>query len=164
MTARAIVETRVTCLSFSQADQIVADDSKARAKLAEAIDREFEARRDRLCDSGQSRPVERVTSLLVNLSCSNSYEGRDPHVITESWDCGTIADMLALSVDDLSDILVELERRDLIEPDASGGIRLKDIEALEALADGPAKTPDPVFHYPSRVRPPKLPANFTAAA
>jgi CRP/FNR family transcriptional regulator len=164
MTARALVETCVACIPLGEAEAIVAGDAKAKAKLAEAIDREFEARRDRLWDSGRSRPVERVTSLLVNLSCSNSYEGRDPLVITESWDCGTIADMIGLSVDDLSDILVELERRDLIAPDVSGGIRLKDIEALEDLADGPGTSPDPVFRYPGRTRPPRLPRPFIAAA
>jgi CRP/FNR family transcriptional regulator len=145
------------------ARQIVTGDPRQEAKLAEVVEREFEARRDRLGDAGQTRPVERVAALLVNLSCSNRYEGRDPTLVTDCWDCGTIADMLGVSVDDLAEILVDLERRDLIGPDSSGGLRLRDIDALEAVADGADKARGDGT-YARRARPPKLPEPWSAAA
>jgi len=138
LSACAFVESRVVCLPLGVEDEIAAADPKAEAKLAEAVEREFEARRDALSDAGASKPVERLAALLVNLSASNRYEGRDPSLITDSWTCGAIADMLGLAVGELSEILVDLARRGLIEPDLPRGLRLIDIDALEAIADGAA--------------------------
>jgi len=164
-TARAMTETRVSSLPLSSALEIVGEDSRAASKLAVAIDREFEARRDLLVDAGQAKPIERVASLLVNLSCSNGYEGRDPLLITDAWDCGTIADFLDLSVGDLADMLIDLEDCDLIKPDSSGGLRIVNIEALETLADEPWQAPsrNRILNG-QRARPPKLPPQWSAAA
>lgn len=163
-TARAVAPTRVVRLSSSEVDKIVAGEPRQAAKLAEAIEHEFHARRDLLSDPALSKTVERVASLLVNLSCSNVYEGRDPHFIVDCWDCGTIADMLDLTLAEYMGVLVELEARNLIEPVPSGGLQLKDIEALEVLADGPAKSTDTTFAYERRSRPPKVPMNWPTAA
>lgn len=164
VTARALVETRLTGLTSSQVNEIMATNTRQEARLAAAIEREFEERRIQLGDTAEHRPVERFAALLVNLSCSNAYEGRDPHLIVDCSDCGTIADMLDLSVAELTDILVELERRKLVEPDLSGGLRLKDIDALEVLADGPTNSADRIFVYEQHTRPPALPARWPVAA
>ena len=47
-----------------------------------------------------------------------------------------IANSLRMSVDTLADVLLVFELRGLIEPHAPAGLRLKDIAALEAIADG----------------------------
>jgi hypothetical protein len=145
-------------------EELVAGDPRAEKKLAEAIERELDARRDCLHEAGRTMPVERVASLLVNLSCSNAYEGRDPHFITDDWESETIAGMLDLSVDELAEILTELERRNLIECFPREGLRLKNIDALEALADGPAKASDEIFQYARYTRPPRLPEPSSQAA
>jgi hypothetical protein len=56
-------------------------------------------------------------------------------LIKDSWKCGVIADLLQLTLNDLSAVLVDLERRGLIEA-AGEELRLTDIAALEAMADG----------------------------
>jgi hypothetical protein len=59
-------------------------------------------------------------------------------VVTETFSCGFVADYLSMSVEPLAAILVELERRGLIEPCPPAGLRLKDICALDEVAAQPA--------------------------
>lgn len=163
LSARAVLETRVSPVAVSEVDELIDGDPRAEAKRADAIEREFEARREALVGSGTRKPVERVAALLVNLSCSNVYEGRDATLITDSMQCGAIADMLGVSISDLREMLLDLERRGLVEP-APGGLRLNNIDALENLADGPTRGSDEVQISDRRVRPPKLPAHCSQAA
>jgi CRP/FNR family transcriptional regulator len=160
LSARALVDTTVTCLTIDAAADIIRDDPKAKGKLAAAIEREFEIRRDELRAAGQRQPIERVAALLVTSARTNVQQGRAADLIEDSWRCGVIADLLRLSLDDLTAILVELERRGSIEV-TSEGLRLKDIAALEALADGirPASSQSAV----KPVRTPKLPPAYKAA-
>lgn len=164
LSARALLETTVTCVPVDSIDDIIRDNPRAQAKLALAIDREFEAHREDLSSSGQRQPIERVAALLVTSSRTNIQQGRDPHLIKDSWRCGVIADLLRLSLDDLTKILVELERRDLIEATADG-LRLTDIVALEALADGlrPGISRSGASMQPRSPRPPKPVPNYKAA-
>ena len=134
LSARALLESSITCVPVDRTDDVIKDDARARGKLAVAVDREIEARREELFASGQRQPIERVAALLVTSSRTNVQQGREANLIEDTWRCGVIADLLQVSLDDLTAILVALERRGLIETTA-GGIRLKDIDALEALAD-----------------------------
>ena len=134
--ARAIGETRITCLSLSVMGRIAEVDPLARDQLKQAIDDELELVRDGLVRSGQRNPIERVAAFFVALSRGNSHEGRIPNIITDSMKCGVVASYLSLSVETLARILVELEERGLIENCPPLGLRLKDIAALERLADG----------------------------
>ena len=134
--ARAIGETRIACLPLNAVDRIVELSPRARDQLEQAIDHELEFVRDGLVTSGQSNPIERVAAYFVALSHSNSYEGRIPNIITDSLTCGVVAGDLALSVEGLARVLVELGERGLIENCPPLGLRLNDITALERLADG----------------------------
>ena len=49
--------------------------------------------------------------------------------------CGVVADFLALTIDRLGALLVQLNQRGIIEQ-TPGGIRLTDVAALETLAGG----------------------------
>jgi CRP/FNR family transcriptional regulator len=145
--ARAMGETRITCLPSSAVDRIVEANPLARDRLKQAIDEEFEFVRDGLVRSGRRNPIERLAAFFVALSRSNSYEGRIPNIIADSVKCGVVASYLALSVETLARMLVELEERGLIEYCTPSGLRLKDIAALEQLADGretvgPCSRPD----------------------
>jgi CRP/FNR family transcriptional regulator, anaerobic regulatory protein len=133
--ARALLETSVECLTLDSAAEVIRNNAKAKTKLAGVIEREFEIRREELRGAGQRQPVERVAALLVTSARTNVQEGRAPDLIEDSWRCGVIADLLRLSLDELTALLVELERRGLITATANG-LRLQDIAVLEALADG----------------------------
>jgi CRP/FNR family transcriptional regulator len=135
-TARSMVEAEVTRLPLSSVDKIVEADPRARDSLKQAIDREVDFVRASLVKSGQENPIERVAAFLVALSRNNKSEGRDPSLISDSIHCGVVATYLSLSVDALGKFLVELEKRGLIELHSPRGLRLKDLIALEHLADG----------------------------
>jgi CRP/FNR family transcriptional regulator, anaerobic regulatory protein len=134
LNARALLPTKVACIPVAETEDALKGDALALARLAQAADREIEARREELVKAGQRQPVERVAALLVTSSRTNTQQGRRADVIEDSWRCGVIADLLQLDLDDLTAILVDLERRGLVESTA-GALRLKDIPALESLAD-----------------------------
>jgi len=138
-TARAMVETRIACLPLASVDSLVAGDPKAEAKLAQAIEREFELQRSSLVEAGRRNPMGRVAALLVALSQVNKHDGRDPNVIATPWQCGPVAHQLELSLDDLAQILLDLEELGLIEVcdvhSATHGLRIKDPDRLEEIAD-----------------------------
>ena len=131
--ARAVTKTEVTCLPLEALASAIEDDPKAQANLNDAIEREFEFRRAALVEAGRSAPLERLAAFLVSLSRTNAHEGRDPTVIGESCPSVFAAGYLGLSIEDLTSLLLELERRELIKP-YSGGVRLRDIGELEKLA------------------------------
>jgi CRP/FNR family transcriptional regulator len=131
--ARSIGETRITCLPLDAVDRVVEASPRARDQLKKAINDELEFVRDGLVTSGQRNPIERVAAFFVAVSRCNSYEGRIANIITDSLKCGVVASDLALSVEGLARILVELEKRGLIE-DSPQGLRLNDIAALDRLA------------------------------
>jgi CRP/FNR family transcriptional regulator len=154
LTARTLLPSSVSCLPVIETENAIGHDPRARAKLAEAAEREIEARRDELFKAGERHPIERVAALLVTSSRTNSQQGRRPDLIEDSWRCGVIADLLRLDLDDLTAILVELERRGLIET-TTGGLRLKDIAALESLSDRLGKESS-AQSPPRPGRPPRL--------
>ncbi len=141
--ARAVTSTEVTCLPLEALASAIDDDYTAQAKLDDAIEREFEYRRATVVEAGRRAPRERLAAFLVSLSRTNSHEGRDPTVIGEACPSVFAAGYLGLGIEDLTALLLELEHRRLIEP-YSGGVRLKDIDALEELAG--AVTPERARH------------------
>lgn len=143
--ARASVETVAHCVPFSAQDRLIADDPRAQARLADAIEREFEFLRRSSVKFSRENPLGRVAAFLLTLSRENEQEGRDPSLLVQPLHCGVVADFLALSIDRLGSLLVELERRGVIAPCPPQGLRLTNIAALERLAGGPhlAAAPQP---------------------
>ena len=131
--ARAVTKTEVTCSPLEALASAIEDDPKAQAKLNDAVEREFEFRRAALVEAGRSSPLGRLAAFLVSLSRTNAHEGRDPTVIGESCPSVFAAAYLGLSIEELTALLLELERRELIKA-YSGGVRLRDIGELEKLA------------------------------
>jgi len=96
----------------------------------------------RRANAFHSDAVERTAALLVVLSRNNGYEGRDPSIIADDLHCGLVADMLGIGIDTLAGVLVDLERRELVEWRQDGGLHLKDIDVLDRLSEGrPAPAP-----------------------
>jgi CRP/FNR family transcriptional regulator len=130
--AQASIETSLSCLPRSALDP--GADTGARARLTAAIEREVAFLDESLVRRESLGPVRRVAALFVTMSRYNAYEGRDPSLVTDSLKCGVVAGYLNMTVDQLAIQLAELERRGLIEP-CDRGLRLKDLDALEQLAD-----------------------------
>ncbi len=128
------METDVELLPLSAQDHLFADDPKAQARLAEAIEREVEFLRESCVRFSQQNPLGRLAAFLLTLSRENEQEGRDPAILLQTLNCGVVADFLALSIYRLASLLVELERRGLIAPCPPDGLRLADIPGLEGLA------------------------------
>lgn len=97
-------------------------------------ERLFELRREAIALSNQHDPMARVAALLLSIAETNRYEGRDPRTVPKSLSSGFVADLLGMSVDALAHVLKEMEARGLIEPGGSSTLRLKDVDALAALA------------------------------
>ncbi|MFA6139803.1 MAG: Crp/Fnr family transcriptional regulator [Hyphomicrobium sp.] len=136
LSARAMLDSSLTCIPIDALAEVARTDPRAQAKLAQSVEREFEARRDELCGAAvQRHPIERVAALLVTSARTNVQQGRPAELIKDSWKCGVIADLLQLTLDDLTAILVDLQRRGLIAA-AGEDLLLVDIPALDAMADG----------------------------
>jgi len=134
--AQAAMETSLVCLSRTGLDPAAERNARSRSRLTAAIEREVTFLKESLLRSGASGLLERVAALFVTLSHYNAYEGREPALITDSLKCGVVAGYLNMSVDQLAAQLAEMEARGLIEPCAKG-LRLKDLDALERIADRP---------------------------
>src|SRR5262245_14405270 len=133
-TAQAMVASSVSVVSHDELEHALEHDGQLAARLAAAADREFELLRLRALGRGTPDPVGRVAAFLAAMSHMNAREGREAFVIGDSMTCGVVAERLQMSVDSLAHALLELERRGLVAPCARG-LRLKDLAALEALAD-----------------------------
>jgi CRP/FNR family transcriptional regulator len=134
--AQAAMETSIICLSRTQLDPAAERNARARARLTAAIEREVNYLKESLLRGEHPSALERVAALFVTLSRYNAYEGREPTLITDSLKCGVVAGYLNMSVDELAAQLSAMEARGLIELCAKG-LRLKDLDGLEKIADGP---------------------------
>ena len=133
--AQATMETQLACVPRAGLDPALDRSPRSRGRLTAAIEREVAFLKQSLVEMGRPSPLRRVAALFVTLSRYNVYEGRTPSLITNSLTCGVVSGYLGMSVDQLAAHLTELEARGLIEP-CDKGLRLLDLESLEALADG----------------------------
>lgn len=134
--ARATVETKVRCFALADLDRLTARDDRAKARFDAAVQREFVFRRDSLVKMGRERPVVRLSAFLMAVSSRNREEGRDATLVDDALDCAVIAQYLGLSVDLLALALVQLEMQGLVHTAPHRGLRLNDLAALEAIANG----------------------------
>lgn len=133
--ARAMVATRVTCLPLTASDHLNEGGERAASRYKQAVDREFASRREGLLAAGPGRPAVRLAAFLIVLSRRNSLEGHDPDLIDGALECTVVADHLGLSMDLLAVAVAELKRRELVQPEADGCLRVNDRGALEALSN-----------------------------
>jgi CRP/FNR family transcriptional regulator len=132
-TAQAMVETTVSVVSAHEVERAAEADGRLAARMAAAVDREFDHLRARAIKAGEGGPAVRVASFLSALSRMSASEGRDPNLIADEITSGFVAEALKMSVDSLARALADLERRGVIAPSGSG-LRIVDPGALEKLA------------------------------
>lgn len=137
--ARALVDTRLTRYPRHATDLIVETDLRARRQLTEAMEREFEHKRD-LGAKRAANPLVRVCALLLSLTSMGTHDGRDPRIVVDTLPSGLVAECLLMSVETLSATLRHLRDDGLIER-VPGGIRLVNFCALESIADGNGSLP-----------------------
>ena len=131
-TAQAMVETEVREVSDYELEQALDVDASLAARVSAAADREFDVLRERTVGPRRDQS-DRAASLLVTLSHLNSAEGRDPMLIGDELTSGVVAEQLDTTIDGLVKALRDLERRGVVRA-TEGGLRITDLEGLEAIA------------------------------
>jgi CRP/FNR family transcriptional regulator len=133
--ARAVIGTKVSCLALDEIDRLTAEDTRAKSRFDEAVEREFAFRRDQVSNAGRAGPLMQLAAFLVAVSRQNEDEGRDPKIIDDTLECAVVAGYLGISVECLESVLVELEELGLVQSAPHHGLRITDMERLQALAD-----------------------------
>jgi CRP/FNR family transcriptional regulator, anaerobic regulatory protein len=133
-TAQAVAKTIVSPISDEEFEQLLETDGQLAARFAAAGDREFDFMRVRSIDSNRGKPAKRVASFIAAMSRLSADEGRDPNIITDEFSSGVVAEHLNMSLDALASVLRELQAKGMVA-DAGNGLRIVDIDALEAFAD-----------------------------
>jgi CRP/FNR family transcriptional regulator len=133
-TARAMTQTHVTCIPIERVGALLGSHAELRAQYARGAESEFAARRS-LIIASPSSPVRRLAAFLVALSRINKYEGMDPSCIQENIKASYVCECLALDMRALGRALVELKAKGVVDTGANSTLHLKDLEALERLAD-----------------------------
>jgi CRP/FNR family transcriptional regulator len=146
--ARAILDTRLVAIPLDFMADLASHDPALQVRLDAAIEREFEYLRACTVKSGQQSLYRRVAAFLVSASRINQHEGRDPMTVVDTCPSGFVADLLGTDVKSLGAVLVDFERRGLIEPCVTG-LRLKDVRALEFMAARSALPSSPPGRRPA---------------
>ncbi len=135
MAARAVVDSKVSCLDLDDIDRLTAEDARAKARFDDAVEREFKLRRDYIANTGSPRQLVQLAAFLIAVAHQNESEGRDPDLIDDTLECAVVAGYLGVSVERLAQMLIEPEELGLVEAAPDHGLRIADMERLEALSD-----------------------------
>lgn len=135
VSVEALADAVVQCLPRAAIAALVRDDGNLALRHAEAANVELQLLRQTLVAQGRSDTMMRVAALLCVLSSINASEGRQRDLITDDITCGFVAETLGLEVQVLEEALVGLARQGMIEARSDGALRIKDLAALERLAE-----------------------------
>ena len=137
--AQATSRARIHLLPIASLRQVMRDDAGLGMKLYEAMSRELSAARELLITVSQRTAVERVASFLVALSRRNARNAEDPLEFVLPMTRNDIADFLGLTIETVSRMFSRFRLAGLIDIEQIVLIRIRDREALEALAAGPSE-------------------------
>jgi CRP/FNR family transcriptional regulator len=132
-TAQAMTRTTLRLVSPPEFERRLDADGQLAARLAAAIDREFDVLKARAIRCVPAAAEKRLAALLVAISGINASEGRDPARVGDEVSSAFVADQLGLSLEDVTDALVSLRKRGFITAGADD-LRLVDIAGLERLS------------------------------
>jgi CRP/FNR family transcriptional regulator, anaerobic regulatory protein len=132
--AMALGPSRVRQLPLAARAQVLARSERNSRRYAEAVAREFHARREELVAAFRGQPVRRLASLLLSMSELNRYEGRDPSLIADAFTCQGVADFLGLEVATLAEALLTLAQMGFVAHCPPSSLRILDLAGLAALS------------------------------
>jgi CRP/FNR family transcriptional regulator len=136
MNAQAIKPTRVRSMPVSALYQLAVQDPRLSFKLYETVANDLAATRDLLMTTGHRSARERVAAFLLAFSQRNERNGQPADMIELPMTRADIADFLGLTIETVSRTLTKLKICGLIDLPQSACVHLRDIEALQALAEG----------------------------
>ncbi|NJM55292.1 MAG: helix-turn-helix domain-containing protein [Verrucomicrobiae bacterium] len=136
--AQALIATRVRCMPQAALRRLAERDAEIAIRIYEAIAQELSATRAHLVSIARHSATERVVTFLLAMSRRNRIHDRDPQTIDLPMSRGDIADYLGLTIETVSRTFSKLKSVGLIEIDQCTSLRLVDIAALKAVADGEA--------------------------
>jgi CRP-like cAMP-binding protein len=134
--AKAIVDSIVSFVATADIVLLAERDPILRQEHADAVEQEFECRKELLIKRARATVVERVAAFLFSVSRQNEYEGRDPTRISDTLQGGAVTSLLGLDISTFERALLELHGMNIVEQCPRRGVHLKDLEALKRLADG----------------------------
>ncbi len=134
--AQATKPTQLRSLSWSTVQNTARQDAALGLKLYEAISNELAAAHDLLLTTGQRSAVERVAAFLLAMSRRGVRNGQDGTVIDLPMTRADIGDFLGLTIETVSRTFTKLRQQGIIDLAQSVRVKLVDIEALEAYAEG----------------------------
>lgn len=134
--AQATKPSRLRSLPWSTMQHIARHDPAFGLKLYEAISQELAAAHELLLTTGQRSAAERVAAFLLAMSRRSARQGQDPAVIDLPMTRTDIGDFLGLTIETVSRTFTKLRRQGIIDLAQSAHVKLIDIAALEALAQG----------------------------
>jgi CRP/FNR family transcriptional regulator len=132
-TAKAMVDTCVCVATDADLDRALTNNNRLFFSLAEAREREFNYLRNRSRNANLLPPIQRIANFLLVIVSINVSEGRDPLIVTDDVSSGYVAQQLQMTIDTLSNALVNLRRRGFVDV-CENGLRILDIASLETLA------------------------------
>lgn len=133
-TAQAMVDTVVSLISEDELKNVLDIDDRLSFRLTAAIEREFDYLRDRTIGRAPIAPTARVANLLLAISSMNGREGRNGQFISDDLTAGFVAERLNMSIESLTEALLNLKTRGAIK-EAPGGLEIVDMTALQRMAD-----------------------------
>ena len=131
--ATAVSDAVVSFWPRSALGQLTQQSPILQDRQADAVEREFMHLRRSIVTSPADRPIGRLAAFLSVVSRMNAAEGRDPTIVDETMQGEVVAEYLRMDVGTLSQALVELERRGLVELEPPRGLRINDPEGLDRL-------------------------------
>ena len=134
--AQATKPARVRVLSWTTVQHTARHDAALGMRLYEAISNELAAAHDLLLTTGQRSAAERLAAFLLAMSRRAERNGQDAGVIDLPMTRADIGDFLGLTIETVSRTFTKLRQRGIIDLAQSARVRLRDIAALEELAEG----------------------------
>ena len=137
----AVTATDVTLqpISMSAAPRFAEMDLGLRQRITLETHREFDHRRETLTASASKALPQRLAAFLAFISRFNSYEGRDPLIISDDMTCGVVAGYLSTDIETLGRALKQLGDLRAVEIAPPGDLRIRDLDFLEYIAGSEEK-------------------------
>ena len=132
----AMTDAIVSRLPMSALEALLACEPALALRRETITEIEFETLRRHLTDTSREDRMRQVANLLIVLARTNAHEGRDMRIIRDDLACGAVAQQLGFGIDELADALAGLGRLGLVDAGQDGALRLSDLPALAAFADG----------------------------